>query len=631
MRIAIFGLALCLSLSWTDDVAAGQAAPATRATGLFAEANNNRNAAGTLANGILTLRLVAEESAWQPEGPEGRTLTVQAFREETGRPMVPGPLVRVPAGTVIHVSIRNSVPGTTLSVFGMRTRPATGANAPMQIPAGETREAKFLAGEPGTYHYWATTMGRPLVQRTDVDSQLGGAFVVDPPGARVDDRIFVVGIWHPPGSPPAVGDIGVINGRSWPLTDTLDYRVGDTVRWRVVNLAYDQHAMHLHGMYFRILSNGEGRVSRAYGDADQPLVVTEHVAPGETFEMQWTPERPGNWLFHCHMTAHMSPPPGSPVAAHQHATDSGGMAGLVVGIRVAGTESAPVATAGAAMPVRRLTMRMREEPNRYGARPGYRVELEGIDAPRLSARPLPGPVLVLTRGQPVEVELVNEMRDPTAIHWHGIELESYFDGVPGWGGTVGSTTPPVESGGRFTARFTPPRAGTFIYHTHWHDEAQLAGGLYGALIVLEPGARYDPATDHVYIAGYDGLAAAGQREPVVVNGMAATVPALPPGPTAMPLRGGVANRLRLINITPNNVALTFVLTDGFKQVAWRPLAKDGADLPPQQRGTREALQLVSVGETYDFEILPAPGQRLWLELRRGNGEWMTQTLLVAVP
>ena len=47
------------------------------------------------------------------------------------------------------------------------------------------------------------------------------------------------------------------------------------------------------------------------------------------------------------------------------------------------------------------------------------------------------------RGEPVEVDLINEMTAPTAIHWHGIELESYFDGVAGWGGTVGSTTPAI--------------------------------------------------------------------------------------------------------------------------------------------------------------------------------------------
>jgi hypothetical protein len=117
----------------------------------------------------------------------------------------------------------------------------------------------------------------------------------------------------------------------------------------------------------------------------------------------------------------------------------------------------------------------------------------------------------------------------------------------------------------------------------------------------------------------------------VINGRSAPVPALPPGPTPTVLRAGARNRLRLINITPASFALTFVLTDGFAPVQWMPLAKDGADLPQSQRRRREARQLVSVGETYEFEIQPALNKPLWLELRRGNGEWVAQVLLVARP
>ena len=632
-RLRLF---LATVLAFTPGVVVGvdarqSSAPAPRVGQASVEANDNRRSAGTLAGGVLTLRLVAEQGEWRPEGPAGRTLTVQAFREESGSLTAPGPLVRVPAGTEIHASIRNAVPGTTLRVFGMGTRPLPATSAPVEVPAGQTRDVRFLAGDPGTYHYWATTTNQALAQRRDLEGQLGGALVIDPPGTATDDRVMVIGLWRKPDSPPGeVVEIGAINGRSWPLTEKFDYRVGDRVRWRVVNLSFDSHAMHLHGMYFKVLSNGDGRTSRAFADGEQPMVVTEHAVPGETFEILWTPERPGNWLFHCHMLVHMTPGAGSPVAAdHEHATGpSGGMAGLVLGIRVSG---APVSAPSAREP-RHVAMRLREEPNRYGNRPGYRVDVEGTDISRVSSGSLPGPAIILTRGEPVAIDIANEMRDPTAIHWHGIELDSYYDGVPGWGGTVGSTTPEIQAGQRFTARFTPPRAGTFIYHTHSHNEGQLSGGLYGALIVLEPGQRFNPATDHVFIAGYDGPEVPGRsREPIVINGRVVTVPASSPGPEPKTLRPNVPNRIRLINITPNNVALTFVLTDGVVPVSWIARAKDGADLPlPQQRG-REARQLVSVGETFDFEITPAPGQRLWLELRRGSGEWVAQELLVAAP
>ena len=109
--------------------------------------------------------------------------------------------------------------------------------------------------------------------------------------------------------------------------------------------------------------------------------------------------------------------------------------------------------------------------------------------------------------------------------------------------------------------------------------------------------------------------------------MCGTISVSPRTPHA--LRAAVENRIRLINITPNNVALTFVLTDGFRVLSLKALAKDGADLRPGQQTAREARQLVSVGETYDFAITPTPGQRLWLNLVRGSGEWVAQTLLVA--
>jgi FtsP/CotA-like multicopper oxidase with cupredoxin domain len=438
----------------------------------------------------------------------------------------------------------------------------------------------------------------------------------------------VISLWRKPGSVPGAVDLGAINGRSWPSTERLDYRVGEAARWRVVNLSLDPHPMHLHGMFFRVLATGDGLRDYAHPVEDRPLVVTEYMAVGETDEFEWTAERPGNWLFHCHMVSHMSPDRES--ARHaQHADDAdgaAGMAGLVVGIRVAGPSSSTDASTSAP---RRFALRLREEANRYGDRPGFRVDAEGIASRRLSSGSAPGPVLTLVRGEPVEVDVINEMTAATAIHWHGIELDSYFDGVPGWGGTTGSVTPPIGPGQRFTAKFTPPRAGTYIYHTHWHDDAQLSGGLYGALIVLAPGERSDPTTDHIVIAGYDGPALPDRREPIVINGRSATVPAQAPGPTPMALRANVPNRLRLINITPASFGLTFVLTDGFAPVQWTPLAKDGADLPPSQRRLRDARQLVSVGETYDFEIHPTSGTALWLELRRGNGEWVAQVLLVA--
>jgi FtsP/CotA-like multicopper oxidase with cupredoxin domain len=101
-----------------------------------------------------------------------------------------------------------------------------------------------------------------------------------------------------------------------------------------------------------------------------------------------------------------------------------------------------------------------------------------------------GPPLVLTQNQPTEIEVVNHLKESTSIHWHGMELESYYDGVPGFGGIGERKAPAVGAGESFGARMTPPRAGSFIYHTHWHDDYQLTGGITGPLVVLPPGQIY---------------------------------------------------------------------------------------------------------------------------------------------
>ena len=329
--------------------------------------------------------------------------------------------------------------------------------------------------------------------------------------------------------------------------------------------------------------------------------------------MAWTPTRAGNWLFHCHMLVHMTEHASMTNGQHGVQDQAAGMAGLVIGVEVTGTPETPPIRAA---PLRRLSLVLHEEPNRYGTHTGYRVDIEGMDAPRLDAGPVPGPVLVLHRWEPVEVTVVNRMSEPTAIHWHGLEIESYFDGVPGFSGQPGSIAPPVAPGQSFVVTLTPPRAGTFIYHTHWHDEAQLAGGLYGAIVVLEPGEQFDPATDHIVVIGLNGALVDGKREPFAMNGRAT--------PEPIRMRAGVPNRLRLINITANNVELNALLVDRSDVTQWKPVAKDGATLPPEQTEPRLARQLVSVGETYDFEIHPTRLQNLWLEVRRGNGEWVLQ-------
>ncbi len=580
------------------------------------QTHDNLRPAGRLDGNVLTLRLNAETGRWWPEGPEGIHLDVPVFGEEAAPPSVPGPLIRVPEGTEVIATLRNGL-ASELRVHGLCSRP--GPCEPIAIASGAVREIRFALHAPGTYGYWGTMTGAPLARRRPEESQLGGAIVVDRRGAAAADRIFLISTFAEPPAPPVHTEprpVFAINGRSWPYTEILDHRTGDELRWRVVNLSSGSHAMHLHGFHFTVEATGDGLVDRAYAQNEQRLATTERLAPGGTLRMRWTPGRPGNWLFHCHMVAHMAAPMTEQTGTEGHHPDdekAAGMAGLVLGIRVSGQD---LAREAAAREPRRFSLIITEEPRRYGDRPGFRFDVEGVETSRLDPGPVPGPVIVLTRGEPVEITVLNRLDEPTAVHWHGIEVDSYFDGVPGWGGRSGRIAPPVAPGGSFVARLTPPRAGTFIYHTHWHDEAQLSAGLYGPLIVVEPGERYDPETDHVLVIGLNGTLAPDQREPFALNGKAV--------PSTIRLRAGARHRLRLINITANNVALNAFLVSPDEPMVWKALAKDGANLPPSQAVERPARQPVAVGETYDFEVHPTRTQNLWFEVRRGNGEWVLQ-------
>jgi FtsP/CotA-like multicopper oxidase with cupredoxin domain len=175
--------------------------------------------------------------------------------------------------------------------------------------------------------------------------------------------------------------------------------------------------------------------------------------------------------------------------------------------------------------------------------------------------------------------------------------------VPGYSGDSRQVTPPIAPGSSFIAHMTPPRAGTYIYHTHWHDVAQLTTGLYGPLIVLEPGQKYDPEHDRIFLVSRSDpnfLADA-----LLVNGLSK------PGP--MQLRAGEKYRFRFINITPSDDEVKFSLLDGGKPAQWQPLAKDGADLPEFYRKPVEAKQVFAAGETYDYGFEPTKSGKLSLE------------------
>jgi len=204
------------------------------------------------------------------------------------------------------------------------------------------------------------------------------------------------------------------------------------------------------------------------------------------------------------------------------------------------------------------------------------------------------------------------------VHWHGLELESYSDGVSGWSGHPGHVAPLIAPSDSFTARLTMPRAGTFMYHTHLNDLEQLSSGLYGALIVREPRDPFDPATDHVFVMGWDGFDLDSQYP--LVNGDSI----LPP----MTWRAGSKHRIRLVVIGPGGRVDTKLAQDSVV-MRWTPVAKDGADLPDAQRVARPAQLRMESGETADFEFTPPRRGEYVMTMRLSDSKGpLTQRIIV---
>ena len=619
MKIASAGLMLAAAAGFAmlpASLGSGGAIPVVRF-------NDNLEPAGGLENGVLTVRLEVQRGTWHLLGPDEPGGEVLAFAEEGELPQIPGPMIRVPLGTEIRVSVHNPLE-TRLVVHGLSAR-RTAAMDSLVVPAGETREVRFAADAEGTYYYWGTTTGASFTERRYEDSPLSGALIVDPAGSTAPqrDRVFLIGLWTGGKDEQGEPDFGraflVINGRPWPLTERLTYDMGDSVRWRIINATQRNHPMHLHGFFYRVDTRGDIARDSVYWPGQHRMVVTELMLPGTTMSLAWSPNRPGGWVFHCHLNWHvvanasLGPDRESAEERDEHLLlghNDGdpnnhvveGMGGLMLGIYV----RPPEGWVPNEPKRRELRLMVHSDSAPGDERPRFAYVLQKGEAePAPDSILIPGSTLVLWEGEPTSVTVVNRAGEPTQVHWHGLEIESYYDGVTGVGGYPGRLTPTIMPGDSFEMRITPPRAGSYMYHTHVNDIRQQTAGLYGPFVVLEKDESWIPDTDRTL------LLSTSRSFDVLLNGVAE------PDPTVF--RVGTAYRLRLMNITVQNANLRMRLVQNEAPVWWRPMAKDGYDLPPHQAGRIRADQTVSIGDTYDFEFVPRRPGELHLEVSTGSG------------
>ena len=113
-------------------------------------------------------------------------------------------------------------------------------------------------------------------------------------------------------------------------------------------------------------------------------------------------------------------------------------------------------------------------------RPGKTIKAWGFN------QQVPGPVIRANQGDTLVVKVINQLPEPTIVHWHGIRLPSSMDGTD-------ETQKPIQPGESFEYRFELPDAGTFWYHSHQNETMQMERGMYGGIVV---GSSTDPVADN---------------------------------------------------------------------------------------------------------------------------------------
>lgn len=617
--------------------------PKPAANAARAEVHQNRIAAGVRTGRVLRLELDVVESAWRPEGADDPEVPILAFAERGKSPSVPGPLVRVPVGTAVILSLRNRA-DSAIVIGGLR--PGTdAARDTVQLAAGATREVRYTLGTSGTYFYWGAFRGTTAGDRLWKDSQLNGAIVVDAPGASMADHILVLSEWFLPYDENRPFEVvSVINGKGWPHTETISIAQGDSTRFRVINAMALHHPLHLHGFFYRIEAKGNGQTETRVPRARQHLSNTDLIAPLNTVTFSFLSSTPGNWLFHCHFAFHADETvslAGSPrdsteaatlaASAASHATahesTAGGsaqahmMRGLVVGIKV--TPSANYVETSTAN-ARDMHLFVQKKPERLmlgAAAYGFALQT-GDKAPARDSVVLPGPVLELQRGKPVRIVVHNNLEEPTSIHWHGLEIESFPDGVPNWSGLGSRVYSQIAPRDSFVAAFVPPRSGTYPYHSHLNDRHQIGAGMYGAVIVTD--TPRDVTRDHLIVAGGGGPALEPKIESPfgLVNGRRFPAP--------LHLTVGQTHRLRIVSIHPD-WRLAFTLQNDSTVARWRAVAKDGADLPTAVATLRPAHVEMGPGQTADFEFTPTRPGTWRLDVKTVETGWYIPLTVIVDP
>lgn len=221
----------------------------------------------------------------------------------------PGPMIEATEGERVRIFVTNNLPEyTTVHWHGIilpnGMDGVSGLTQP-HIPPGETFVYEFPLKQSGTFMYHPHA--DEVVQ---VGMGLVGLFIIHPKTESESvDRDFglLTQMWNiPPGTTtpnPTANEFNyfTFNGKVFPATDPLIAKKGQSVRMRWGNISMDSHPIHLHGYEFTVTRRGGKRLSKAA----QYSAVTVDLPVGETRDIEFIADNPGDWALHCHKAHHL--------------------------------------------------------------------------------------------------------------------------------------------------------------------------------------------------------------------------------------------------------------------------------------------------------------------------------------
>jgi FtsP/CotA-like multicopper oxidase with cupredoxin domain len=203
---------------------------------------------------------------------------------------------------------------------------------------------------------------------------------------------------------------------------------------------------------------------------------------------------------------------------------------------------------------------------------------------------IPGPTIRVTAGDHIRVTFVNHFPKATAVHWHGLQVPSSQDGVPGVG------QDPIQPGQKYLYDFTVGNQdiGTHWYHSHYDDMEQVGNGFYGAFVVdAKAGTPEAAQAIHADVEYTEFIGMTGSYYTINGKSFPDTQPIL--------VKHGQTVHLRLIGSDTQQIHPMHLHGHTFSVVA------EGGRLldKPIQKDTLE----VAPGDTYDivFQAWAAPG------------------------